>query len=127
MSALIAHRYVDTRLALAGDAAHGIHPIAGQGLNLGFRDGIALAGLIIEAAQRGDDVGSQTLLGRYQRMRRSDNLFMFATTDGIDRLFSSDRGLVRLARDFGINAVNRVDPIKRAFMLRAMGLPAAGD
>ena len=127
LSALIAHRYVDTRLALAGDAAHGIHPIAGQGLNLGFRDGIALAGLIIEAAQRGDDVGSQTLLGRYQRMRRSDNLFMFATTDGIDRLFSSDRGLVRLARDFGINAVNRVDPIKRAFMLRAMGLPAAGD
>jgi 2-octaprenyl-6-methoxyphenol hydroxylase len=70
LSAMLAHRYVDTRLALAGDAAHGIHPIAGQGLNLGFRDAIALAGLLIEAKQAGDDVGSPALLGRYQRARR---------------------------------------------------------
>jgi 2-octaprenyl-6-methoxyphenol hydroxylase len=127
LSAMIAHRYVGTRLALAGDAAHGIHPIAGQGLNLGLRDGIALASLIIEARQKGEDVGGQVLLARYQRERQSDNLLMFAMTDGLDRLFSSDRGLVRAVRDIGINAVHRARPVKRAFMLRAMGVGPAGD
>ena len=122
LSAMIAHRYVDTRLALAGDAAHGIHPIAGQGLNLGFRDGIALADLIIEAARTGGDVGGKALLTRYQRVRQSDNLLMFAMTDGIDRLFSTDRRMVRMARDLGINAVNRLGPMKRLFMRRAMGV-----
>jgi 2-octaprenyl-6-methoxyphenol hydroxylase len=127
LSAMIAHRYVDTRLALAGDAAHGIHPIAGQGLNLGFRDGIALADLIIEAARAGVDVGGKALLTRYQRVRRSDNLLMFAMTDGIDRLFSTDRRVVRVARDLGINAVNGLGPMKRLFMRRAMGVtPALG-
>jgi 2-octaprenyl-6-methoxyphenol hydroxylase len=125
LSAMIAHRYIDTRLALAGDAAHGIHPIAGQGLNLGFRDGIALADLIIEAARAGKDVGGDALLARYQRVRQSDNLLMFAMTDGLDRLFSTDRRLVRVARDLGINAVNRIGPMKRVFMRRAMGIAAA--
>jgi 2-octaprenyl-6-methoxyphenol hydroxylase len=124
LSAMIAHRYMDKRLALAGDAAHGIHPIAGQGLNLGFRDGIALAGLIIEAARAGEDVGGEPLLTRYQRVRQSDNLLMFAMTDGIDRLFSTDRKVVRTARDLGINAVNRLGPMKRLFMRRAMGVTA---
>jgi 2-octaprenyl-6-methoxyphenol hydroxylase len=125
LSAMIAHRYIDTRLALAGDAAHGIHPIAGQGLNLGFRDGIALADLIIAAAQTGEDVGGEALLGRYQRVRQSDNLLMFAMTDGIDRLFSTDRRTIRLVRDLGIDAVNRLGPMKRTFMRRAMGVTAA--
>ncbi len=125
LSAMIAHRYVDTRLALAGDAAHGIHPIAGQGLNLGFRDGIALAEVIIAAARAGEDVGGEALLTRYQRVRRSDNLLMFAMTDGIDRLFSTDRRLMRVARDLGIDAVNRLGPAKRMFMRRAMGVTAA--
>ena len=122
LSAMLALRYVDTRLALAGDAAHGIHPIAGQGLNLGFRDAIALADLVIEAAGRGNDPGAPALLARYQRMRRPDNLLMLAMTDGLDRLFSNDNRLLRLARDVGIAAVDRTPPLKRLFMRRAMGL-----
>ena len=125
LSAMIAHRYTDTRLALAGDAAHGIHPIAGQGLNLGFRDAIALADLVIEAAGAGQDVGSEAVLRRYQRLRQSDNLLMFAMTDGIDRLFSTDRRMTRAARDLGIGAVDRIGPMKRLFMRRAMGVTAA--
>jgi 2-octaprenyl-6-methoxyphenol hydroxylase len=122
LSAMLVHRYVDTRLALAGDAAHGIHPIAGQGLNLGFRDAIALAGLVIEAAGQGGDPGAPALLARYQRMRRPDNMLMLAMTDGLDRLFSNDHPLLRLARDVGIAAVDRTPPLKRLFMRRAMGL-----
>ena len=121
LSAMIAHRYTDTRLALAGDAAHGIHPIAGQGLNLGFRDAIALAELLIEAHAAGADPGSPALLARYQRRRRGDNLLMLATTDVLDRLFSNDNPVLRAARDLGIAAVHRIPPLKRAFMRRAMG------
>jgi 2-octaprenyl-6-methoxyphenol hydroxylase len=122
LSAMLAHRYVDTRLALAGDAAHGIHPIAGQGLNLGFRDAIALADLVIEAMEAGEDPGSAALLTRYQRRRRPDNMMMLAMTDGLDRLFSSDSRVLRLARDLGIAAVHRATPLKRMFMRQAMGL-----
>jgi 2-octaprenyl-6-methoxyphenol hydroxylase len=122
LSAMLVHRYVDTRLALAGDAAHGIHPIAGQGLNLGFRDAIALSELVIEAVQRGEDPGGSMLLARYQRRRRPDNLLMLAMTDGLDRLFSNDGRLLRLARDIGIAAVDRTPSLKRLFMRRAMGL-----
>jgi 2-octaprenyl-6-methoxyphenol hydroxylase len=121
LSAMLAHRYVDTRLALAGDAAHGIHPIAGQGLNLGFRDAIELARLVIEAKAAGGDVGSPVLLARYQRARRPDNLAMLAMTDGLDRLFSTNNRSVRLARDLGIAAVDRTRPLKQMFMRRAMG------
>jgi 2-octaprenyl-6-methoxyphenol hydroxylase len=122
LSAMLVHRYVDTRLALAGDAAHGIHPIAGQGLNLGFRDAIALADLIIQAVEAGEDPGSDALLTRYQRRRRPDNLLMLAMTDGLDRLFSSDSRVLRLARDLGIAAVHRATPLKRLFMRQAMGI-----
>jgi 2-octaprenyl-6-methoxyphenol hydroxylase len=121
LSAMIAHRYVAIRLALVGDAAHGIHPIAGQGLNLGFRDGIALAALIDRAVQTGEDVGSERVLMAYQRLRRLDNLLMFAITDGVDRLFSTDHRATRFARDLGINAVDRLGPVKRLLMLQAMG------
>jgi 2-octaprenyl-6-methoxyphenol hydroxylase len=119
--AMLAHRYVDTRLALVGDAAHGIHPIAGQGLNLGFRDVEVLADLVIAAATAGADPGAPDLLARYQRQRRPDNLAMLAATDALDRLFSNDRNLVRLARDLGIAAVHRTAPLKRLFMRQAMG------
>jgi 2-octaprenyl-6-methoxyphenol hydroxylase len=122
LSAMFAHRLVDTRLALAGDAAHGIHPIAGQGLNLGFRDAIALAELLIAASRAGTDLGAPELLARYQRRRRPDNLLMLTMTDALDRLFSSDRKLLRLARDIGIAAVHRAPPLKRLFMRQAMGL-----
>jgi 2-octaprenyl-6-methoxyphenol hydroxylase len=125
LSAMIAHRYVDTRLALAGEAAHGIHPIAGQGLNLGFRDGIALADLIVDAFLAGSDTGSPTLLAQYQRVRQVDNLLMFAMTDALGRLFSTDRRLVRTVRDVGTEGVNRLGPVKRVFMRRAMGVTAA--
>ncbi len=126
LSAMLVQRYIDTRMALAGDAAHAIHPIAGQGLNLGFRDATALAGLLIEAHEAGQDLGSPALLARYQRMRRSDNLGMLAATDALDRLFSTDRQIVRLARDVGIAAVHRTPRLKRFFMRSAMGLHAAG-
>ncbi len=122
LSAMLAHRYTDTRLALAGDAAHGIHPIAGQGLNLGFRDAIALSELLIEAHAANADVGAPALLVRYQRRRRPDNLMMLTATDALDRLFSNDSRLLRLARDIGIAAVHRTPPLKRAFMRQAMGL-----
>jgi len=134
LSAMLVHRYIDTRLALVGDAAHGIHPIAGQGLNLGFQDAIALAGLLIEAQGHGQgdgqglgqDPGADTLLQHYQRARRPDNLLMLGMTDGLDRLFSSDNPVLRLARDVGIAAVHRTAPLKRFFMRRAMGLDAVG-
>ncbi len=122
LSAMYAHRCVDARLALVGDAAHAIHPIAGQGLNLGFRDAIALADLLIEAQRRGEDLGAPAVLQRYQRQRRPDNLMMLAATDALDRLFSNDNPLLRLARDVGIAAVHRMPPLKRRFMRQAMGL-----
>jgi 2-octaprenyl-6-methoxyphenol hydroxylase len=122
LSAMLAHRYTDTRLALVGDAAHGIHPIAGQGLNLGFRDAIALSDLLIEAYAAAADPGAPGVLARYQRRRRPDNLMMLAATDALDRLFSNDSRLLRLARDMGIAAVDRAPPLKRIFMRQAMGL-----
>ena len=121
LSAMHAQRYVDTRLALVGDAAHGIHPIAGQGLNLGFRDVIALSDLVIAAVRGGADPGAAALLALYQRRRRPDNLLMLAATDVLDRLFSTDNPLLRAARDLGIAGVHRMPRLKRMFMRQAMG------
>ncbi len=121
LTAMHAHRYVDTRLVLAGDAAHGVHPIAGQGLNLGFADAAALASLLIAAHDAGEDLGAPALLRRYQSARRPANLAMLAATDALDRLFSTDNPALRLARDLGIAAVHRLPPLKRAFMKAAMG------
>ena len=122
LSAMVVHRYTATRLALVGDAAHGIHPIAGQGLNLGFQDVGALSDLVIAAVAAGEDPGAADLLARYQAARRPANLMMTAATDALDRLFSNDFFPVRLARDLGIAAVHRIPPLKRLFMRRAMGL-----
>ncbi|MCW3474516.1 UbiH/UbiF/VisC/COQ6 family ubiquinone biosynthesis hydroxylase [Limobrevibacterium gyesilva] len=121
LSAMVVHRYTDTRLALVGDAAHGIHPIAGQGLNLGFRDIGCLSGLVIAAVAAGDDPGAPELLRRYQAQRRPDNMMMLAATDALDRLFSSDNPALRLVRDLGIAGVHRIPPLKRLFMRQAMG------
>ena len=122
LSAQHAHRYFDTRLVLVGDAAHGIHPIAGQGLNLGFRDVGELARLLIAARAAGTDLGAPELLRRYQQARRPDNLLMLAATDVLDRLFSTDFPPARLIRDLGLGAVQRLPGLKRVFMRQAMGL-----
>lgn len=122
---ILAKTYIAERFAIIGDAAHAIHPIAGQGVNVGFRDVAVLVELITDAMRLGLDIGSHTLLERYQRWRRFDSMAMGALTDGITRLFSNDITPVRLARDAGLDAVNNLPPLKRFFMLHAMGL--AGD
>ncbi len=122
LSAMHAARYTDTRLALVGDAAHGIHPIAGQGLNLGFRDVAALADLVIEAVQKGEDPGSAMLLSRYQAKRRPDSLLMLGATHVLERLFANDIAPIRLARRLGIAAVDRMPRLKNFFARQAMGM-----
>ena len=110
------------RLALAGDSAHGLHPIAGQGLNMGLRDVAALAEVLAEARRLGLDIGAAHVLQKYDRWRRFDNTMMLASTDGLNRLFSNDIPPVRIARDLGLAAVNRAGPLKNFFMRQAMGL-----
>ncbi len=117
-----AERYTDRRLALIGEAAHVIHPIAGQGLNLGLRDVAALAESIVDARRLGLDIGSGEVLARYERWRRFDNVLMATSMDALNRLFSNDIGPLRLARDLGLAAVNRMPPLKRFFMRHAMGV-----
>ncbi|MGH7067841.1 MAG: FAD-dependent monooxygenase [Acetobacteraceae bacterium] len=121
LGALYAHRVTDLRLALAGDSAHGIHPIAGQGLNLGFRDAIALSGLIEQAVAAGEDPGGAALLARYRQSVRARNLLMLAATDGLERLFSNGWRPLRLTRDLGIAAVDHLPPLKRFFIRQATG------
>ena len=122
ISLLLAENYVAPRLALVGEAAHVIHPIAGQGLNLGIRDVAALAELVIDMRRLGLDIGSRPLLEQYQLWRRLDVLALAAVTDGLNRLFSNSLLPVRLARDFGLAAVNRIPPVKRLLMRDAMGI-----
>ncbi|TAJ81735.1 UbiH/UbiF/VisC/COQ6 family ubiquinone biosynthesis hydroxylase [Reyranella sp.] len=117
-----AERYIDTRLVLVGDAAHGIHPIAGQGYNLGVRDIAALVEVLIDTKRLGLDVGGADALERYAQWRRADNFTMVAATDLLNRLFSNDITPLRLARDLGLAAVNRVPPLRRFFVRHAMGL-----
>src|SRR5437588_64243 len=117
-----AERYAARRLALVGEAAHVIHPIAGQGLNIGIRDIAALAEIIIDARHLGLDIGDESILQQYQRWRRSDALMLAAVTDGLNRLFSNTIAPVKLARDAGLAIVNRVPPLKRLLMQHAMGV-----
>ena len=109
------------RLALIGDALHAMHPIAGQGLNMGFRDVAALFDVLVDAHTHGRDLGAAPILAYYQRWRRFDNTLMLAMTDGLNRLFSNDIAPLRLARDIGLAAVQRMPPLKRLFMRHAMG------
>ena len=117
----LARDFVRPRFALAGDAAHGIHPIAGQGLNLGFKDVAALAETIVEAARLGLDVGSLAVLERYQMWRRFDTVQMGVTTDLLTRLFSNDFTPLRMARDFGLSVVDRLPSVKGFFIRQAAG------
>ncbi len=117
-----ANRYAGERLALAGDAAHAIHPLAGQGFNLGVRDVAALAELIVDRHRLGLDIGAPDLLARYQSWRRFDAMTLIAVTDGLNRLFSNDIAPLRLARDLGLAAVNRTPRLKRLIMRHAMGV-----
>lgn len=118
----VAARETATRTVLVGDASHGIHPIAGQGLNLSMRDIAALARLIVERASLGLDVGEATALARYARHRRADNAAMIGMTHGLNALFRARLAPVRLARAAGLGAVGRLPPVKRFFMRQAMGL-----
>jgi 2-octaprenyl-6-methoxyphenol hydroxylase len=118
----IARAFVAERVALIGDAAHVIHPIAGQGLNLGLRDAAALAECITDAARLGLDPGGPNVLSRYQRWRRFDTVAMGITTDGLNRLFSNRSDVLRLVRDIGLGMVDRLPRLKDSFIHQAAGL-----
>ncbi|SMC88750.1 ubiquinone biosynthesis hydroxylase [Rhizobium sp. RU36D] len=120
----LARAFVAPRLALAGDAAHGIHPISGQGLNLGFKDVAALAETVVEADRLGLDIGDLNVLDRYQVWRRFDTFRMGVTTDVLNRLFSNDIGPLRIARDFGLGVVDRIPRLKSYFIGEAAGTAA---
>ena len=113
--------YTAHRLVLIGDAAHGIHPIAGQGLNMGFRDVAALAQVLVEAARTGQDLGAPDVLARYSAWRRLDNSMVGAVTDGLNRLFAVPGRLPAAVRRFGLAGVQRIAPLKARFMAEARG------
>ncbi len=116
-----AKKYVDCRFALVGDAAHAIHPIAGQGLNMGIRDIAALAEVLIDARRLGLDIGSPNILDEYERWRIFDNLLLAFVTDAMNRLFSNKIPPIRAIRDVGLGAVNKIAPLRRDFMRHATG------
>lgn len=121
----IANSFVGPRLALVGDAAHGMHPIAGQGLNAGLRDVAALAQVVGEATRRGEDIAAPDVLERYQRWRRFDTMTLALATDASNRLFSNDNPLLRLGRDLGMGVVSAWPGLRRGFVREAAGL--SGD
>ncbi|MBB4954924.1 2-octaprenyl-6-methoxyphenol hydroxylase [Agrobacterium vitis] len=123
----LARSFIAPRLALAGDAAHGIHPISGQGLNLGFKDVAALAQTIVEADRLGLDIGTIDVLERYQTWRRFDTFRMGVTTDVLNRLFSNDAMPIRIARDFGLGLVERLPKLKNYFISEAAGTEAPNN
>jgi 2-octaprenyl-6-methoxyphenol hydroxylase len=125
LSLQLAERLAAPRAVLLGDAAHGVHPIAGQGLNLGLKGAAALAQTLVDAARLGEDIGSEAVLERYARWRRFDTVTLSAGMDAFVHLFSNDNPLLRLARGAGMAAVNRIAPARRFFMQEAGG--AVGD
>lgn len=120
-----AKRYTAQRIALAGDAAHTVHPLAGQGVNIGLLDAAALAEVVLKAHYAGRDIGADQVLARYERWRRFENSVMIQSLDGIHRVFSPQPGWLQQIRSMGLNAVNRVTPVKNRVMHHAMGL--SGD
>ena len=115
----IAQRFIAPRLALIGDAARTIHPIAGQGYNLGVKDIAALVDVLTNARAVGLDIGSMTVLADYERWRHFDSAMLAFGTDALNRLFSNDVGPLRFARSFGMGLVNRITPLRRMFMKQA--------
>lgn len=122
----LARAFVKPRFALVGDAAHGIHPIAGQGLNLGFKDAAALAETVVEADRIGQDFGALDVLERYQQWRRFDTVQMGMTTDVLNRMFSNDFGPLRAVRDIGLGLVDRMPHLKGFLIRQASGLAGKG-
>ncbi|MEO0634732.1 MAG: FAD-dependent monooxygenase [Pseudomonadota bacterium] len=122
LSLSLASRLVAPRTALVGDAAHGVHPIAGQGLNAGMRDIAALAEVITDAARRGEDAGSAAVLARYEEWRRFDNTALALATDNFNRLFSNDNAMLRGMRDIGMGIVGKMPALRRSFIREAAGL-----
>ncbi|MGB8623160.1 MAG: FAD-dependent monooxygenase, partial [Paracoccaceae bacterium] len=122
LSLSLANAFVAERVALVGDAAHGVHPIAGQGLNLGLRDVGALAEVLVDAHRRGEEIGAPDVLARYQQWRRWDTAMLAAATDGFNRLFSNDNPLLRGVRDIGMGVVNALPGLRRRFIREAAGL-----
>ncbi|MEM7718119.1 MAG: FAD-dependent monooxygenase [Pseudomonadota bacterium] len=118
----LARAFVADRIALVGDAAHAVHPIAGQGLNAGLKDVAALAQVITDAARRGEDFGRSDVLLRYQQWRRFDATALAVATDGFNRLFSNDNGLLRTVRDIGLAATNAIPGLRRELIREAAGL-----
>ena len=118
----LARRYVGPRFALIGDAAHGVHPVAGQGMNLAFRDVAALVEVLSDSIRLGFDVGDLQALARYERWRRFDSMISTATFDGLNRLFSNDRSLMRSGREFGLGLVDRIPKLKHFLVGEAAGL-----
>lgn len=119
---IIADDFAADRVALAGDAAHGIHPLAGQGLNLGLRDVATLAETLISAARIGEDIGNPIVLARYARWRRTDTASLVGATDTINRVFSNDNSLLRLGRDLSLATINAVPAARRKLIREAAGL-----
>ena len=122
LSLSLAAHLVAERVALIGDAAHGVHPIAGQGLNAGMRDIAALAEVLTDATRRGEDLGSIAVLARYEEWRRFDNTALALATDAFNRLFSNDNALVRGLRDLGMGLVSNMPSLRRGFIREAAGL-----
>jgi len=121
----LAQSFCSERLVLLGDAAHGIHPLAGQGLNLGLKDVAALVEVLALAKRRGENIGSIDVLQRYERWRRFDATSMAAATDGINTLFSNDNSAFGKLANFGLGVVNSSSTLRRGFMRHAAGL--SGD
>jgi 2-octaprenyl-6-methoxyphenol hydroxylase len=118
----VARSFIGDRLALVGDAAHVIHPIAGQGLNMGLKDVAALAEVVVDAARLGIDPGQVDVLERYQRWRRFDTMAMGLATNSLNFLFSNESALLRTVRDIGLGLVDRAPPLKGLFIRQAAGL-----
>lgn len=122
LSLSIASRFTAERMALIGDAAHAVHPIAGQGLNAGLKDVAALAQVLVEARRRGEDIGRADVLERYAQWRRFDVTALAVATDGFNRLFSNDNAILRFGRDLGLGVVNKLPAVRRGFIREAAGL-----
>ena len=122
LSLLLARSFVAERVALVGDAAHGVHPLAGQGMNIGFRDVAALVEVVLETRRLGLDLGGDVALERYQQWRRFDGVMSAFAMDGLNRLFSNDHALLQEVRGFGLRLVDRLPPLKDFFVKEAAGV-----